>query len=108
MAFVEAHLGEQLTTRLVARQAGLSVPQFCWVFKKATGGSFKQWTCRARVEKAKGLLVDASRPVKEVALECGFQSPRHFFRIFRRYAGCTALEYRQRLRHQNQNLGHLV
>jgi len=98
MAFVEAHLAERLTTRLVAQEVGLSVEHFCRVFKQSTGMSFKRYVCRARVDKAKGLLGDLSQSVKAIALECGFHSPRHFYRIFRRYTGCTALEHRAKLR----------
>jgi AraC-like DNA-binding protein/ligand-binding sensor protein len=86
-AFIDEHLGEELSLEPVARAAGMSSFYFCKIFKGATGVTFTDYVARARVEKTKQLLLNPHMRVSEAAYEAGFQSLSQFNRVFRRIEG---------------------
>ena len=96
-AFVTEHLGEHLSLAVVAQAAHMSAFYFCKVFKAATGLTFTDYVSRARVEKAKQLMLNPHTRVSEAAYEAGFQSLSQFNRVFRRTVGEAPSAYRHRL-----------
>lgn len=53
---------------------------------------------RARMEKAKQMLVNERVELSDIAQECGFYDQAHLSREFKREIGCTPLSYRRRHR----------
>lgn len=96
--FIQQHLNEAISLETVAHAVGVSSFHFCKVFKRATGMTFTDYLSRARVEKAKKLLMRPSNRITEVAYEVGFQSLSHFNRSFRRVASESPTEFRARMR----------
>ena len=96
-AFIEQHHAEDLSLGEVAKAANTSTFYFCKMFKKATGINFTSYLSRLRVEKAKNLLLNPNLRVSEIAFEVGFQSLTHFNRVFKKIAGQSPTEYRQKL-----------
>ena len=47
------------------------------------------------MSKARELLLSSSRPLFEIAQECGFEDPLYFSRIFRRETGISPGGYRR-------------
>jgi AraC-like DNA-binding protein/ligand-binding sensor protein len=92
--FTQEHLAEQVTSHQAAAAAAVCPQYFCHRFKAATGGTFTEYVCRCRVEKAKQLLATSRLRIGEIAFTCGFQSIPYFNRTFRRYAGLTPKAYR--------------
>lgn len=81
----------------LARQVGMSAGQMRRSFRKRRGLSLHSHIADMRMEKAKGLLLDGSKPIKAVAAEAGFGSPSYFTACFRGAMGCTPSEYREKL-----------
>lgn len=96
-AFIAEHLGEPLSLEQVARASSMSAFYFCKIFKGATGLTFTDYIARARIEKAKQLLLHAHTRISEAAFEAGFQSLSQFNRVFRRVAGESPTAYREHL-----------
>ena len=51
---------------------------------------------RLRLEAARGLLSETSRPVTEIAFEVGFNSSQYFSTVFLQYTGLTPSGFRSR------------
>ena len=64
----------------VAKAVNVSPFHFCKLFKRATGLTFTDFVNRARVEKAKRMLMKPDARITEVAYDVGFQSLSHFNR----------------------------
>lgn len=96
--FIHAHLAEPMTLEVVAKAVNVSPFHFCKVFKRATGLTFTDFVNRARVEKAKRMLMRPAARITEVAYDVGFQSLSHFNRSFRRIASESPTEYRGRMK----------
>jgi YesN/AraC family two-component response regulator len=95
--FILEHRGEELSLATVAKAVNISSYYFCKTFKKVTGLNFTDYLARARVEKAKELLLEPNARVSEIVFEVGFQSITHFNRIFKRHVGKSPTEYRKSL-----------
>jgi AraC-like DNA-binding protein len=95
--FIEAHYQEDLSLAVVAKAVHMSRFYFCKMFKKVTGLGFTPYVSRIRVEHAKKLLLNRNCHVSEIAQNVGFQSSGDFNRAFRRIAGESPTDARQRL-----------
>ncbi len=96
--FIHEHLAEQMSLETVATAVNVSPFHFCKLFKRATGLTFTDFVNRARVEKAKRLLLRPGARITEIAYDVGFQSLSHFNRSFRRIADESPSEFRLRMK----------
>jgi AraC-like DNA-binding protein len=94
--FIHRHLGEQMSLEAVAAAVNVSPFHFCKLFKRSTGLTFTDFVNRARVEKAKRMLLRPAARITEIAYDVGFQSLSHFNRSFRRIADESPSEFRSR------------
>lgn len=102
-SFIHSHLAEPMTLEGVAGAVNVSPFHFCKLFKRATGLTFTDFVNRARVEKAKRLLMKPAARITEVAYDVGFQSLSHFNRSFRRIASESPTEFRCRMKSSGHN-----
>ena len=83
------------TTGQMARQCGLCESSFIESFKKATGFPPAAFITHCRIEKAKQLLTEGSRPIAQIADALGYSSSAHFSSQFRLFCGQTPRAFRQ-------------
>lgn len=95
-AYIEAHLGEDLSLLGLAAEAGVSRVHFIRQFKRLTGLAPHQYVLRRRVERAAALLQNRDACLKALALEVGFSSQSHLTAAFQRVYGTTPGAYRDR------------
>ncbi len=63
-------------------------------FKKAMGITIYQYIISDRIEYFSHLLLTTDRPVSDIAYEAGFRDCINISRVFRKYKGCSPMEYR--------------
>jgi len=95
LAWIERHLGEQLSLAAIARRAATSTRTLSRRFREQVGATPAQWVARARVRRAQRLLETTALPVERVAEEVGFASATVLRERFRRIAGTTPRSYRR-------------
>jgi AraC-like DNA-binding protein len=59
-----------------------------------TGHSPNQFIRMVRLQKAKELLADPDISIATIALECGYNDPGYFARVFKQETGKTPLEWK--------------
>lgn len=94
--FIAEHVEQPLTLEQLANNVSLSPFYFARLFKRETGFSPHEYIVRARVDKAKYLLISTSLPLKEIACRCGFGNECSFSTLFKKMSGCTPRGYRIR------------
>jgi AraC family transcriptional regulator len=94
VAYVEDHLGEDVSLTAIARRVGFTADHLARAFKRSFGVSIHQYVLHRRVERAKALLRDRSHSIAEVALACGFATQSHFTSVFKSRTGLTPRAYR--------------
>jgi len=101
--YIQENLGEALNLEKIARAAQMSVFDFHRIFRAFTGESLNQYVQRLRLEKAAGTLRYTQRPVTDIALETGFETPSSFSRAFHRVMGRSPHRYRSERFMQQDN-----
>jgi len=86
---------QPLDMKAYANEMQVSYTYLRRIFKQITGTSPQQYLLKLRLQKARDLLVMTSKPVKEIALDCGFNSPYYFSRYFKEDRGMAPREYRE-------------
>jgi AraC family transcriptional regulator len=94
LAFIEAHLQQDLSLERIAEEAGLSVSHVKALFRKSMGTPLHQYIIRRRVERAAVLLKESHLPIGEIAVESGFSHQSHLAMHMRRTFGVSPKEFR--------------
>jgi transcriptional regulator GlxA family with amidase domain len=94
LEFIHANLGRDISRQELARILHLSPTRFHTVFREAMGIAPIDYVTIERIRRARELLVASSLSVREIAEECGFNSPFYFSRMFRSKVGQSPSEYR--------------
>lgn len=82
-----------------AKICDLSTRHFFRMFRASTDTTLAHHAATRRIERAKQLLADSRRPVKEIAWRCGFDTPAAFSAAFRKSVGMTPKQFRQTILH---------
>ena len=88
-ALMEANLEEPLSLDEIAALVGVSRRQIERLFKRYVGEVPTKYYLDMRLRRARGLLLQTSMSIMEVAVACGFQSPPHFSKCYRDLFGHT-------------------
>lgn len=94
--FVDQHLCDSnLSLNYVAEAFDLSDSYVSRLFKEKTGNNFLDYMNRARIEKAKMILLSQRETsIQEIGFAVGYNSDAAFRRIFKKYEGITPSQFR--------------
>ncbi|MBK1875459.1 AraC family transcriptional regulator [Pelagicoccus mobilis] len=90
--YLETGFDKAIVLDELATQCGLSKRHFTQLFKEATGCSLVDYVNRKRIEYAKERLRGTGH-IAYACYESGFSDISYFYRIFKRYVGCTPKAY---------------
>lgn len=94
--WINAHLSDDISLPVLARQAGMSERSLSRHYLEATGLTPARAVERLRVEEARRLLSESGLPVKRISRRCGFGSEETMRRSFLRVLAATPQDYRAR------------
>lgn len=92
--YMRNHLTEKLSLENIASHVGLSVSQFCALFKKKTSRTPLDYLTHLKIQHASRLLDFSTLRVNEIALQVGYQDPFYFSRTFTKIMGQSPKAYR--------------
>lgn len=98
MEIMEKHISSPLKISMLAEQINTSTRELNRLFSKHAGKPPTEVWRDIRLAHGHWLLLNASRTVTQIALECGFADGAHFSRWFRRCHGESPVECRDRRR----------
>lgn len=98
LEYVEKNFARDIRLDDMADLVKMSKCSFCRLFKRSTSMTFSEWVNLLRLEKAKQLLLSSDSYIFQVAHRAGFRSVNYFRILFRRHFGCSAREYKDRVR----------
>lgn len=85
--FCKENYREPLTVKELSAMCGMSREHFTRLFTEMTSLSPATFLRNERLKAAQDFLDKTSLPISEVAMRCGFYSPRHFSRAYVRAFG---------------------
>ncbi|MBQ6322832.1 MAG: helix-turn-helix transcriptional regulator, partial [Lachnospiraceae bacterium] len=80
----------------VSREVNVSPYYFSKLFKEEAGENFIEYLTGIRMEKAKQLLLQEGRSIKEIGMLVGYGDPNYFSRIFKKQTEMTPREFREK------------
>jgi len=93
---IDSNYNRELKMEQLLQAVPLSRRSIEMRFKKATGYTIYQYLLSVRVEHLAYLITTTDRPYVDLAYEVGFRDFSNVSRTFRKYKGCTPLEWRRR------------
>jgi two-component system, response regulator YesN len=95
-AWIEEHLGENISVDNVAEAVFLSSRYLNSLFHSERGQTVFEYISSVRIKRAEALLTDPKNlQVQEIAHALGYYNVQSFIRLFKRYHGVTPAEYRR-------------
>ena len=82
-----------LNNSILASKCRISEVYFRRLFLERYKTTPKQYVIDMRINRAKQLLSEGSMKITAISEGCGFSSPYHFCRTFKRHVGVTPTEY---------------
>ena len=96
--YVRHHLSEPISVDKMAEEFFLSRPHLSTKFKQETGTTLTDFILNEKTEEAKRLLRYSDKTAAAISNYLGFSSQGHFAKVFKKYAGMTPNEYREKHR----------
>ena len=85
--YLSAHYTENISTADIASTFYMSVPSFCYQFKKHFGTTFLHYLAQYRIMRATELYKEKPMPLQMLSASVGFYDYCYFSRLFRKYRG---------------------
>ena len=93
--YIRQNYRKDLSLEEMSRQMDMSPYYFSKLFKEVTGSNFVEYVTGVRMERARELLTEGRKSIKQICAEIGYSDPNYFSRIFKKYEGCTPTEFRE-------------
>lgn len=100
--YIEQHLSENISLEELAETAHLTPSYLSNLFAKQFGLPIIRYCNCRRIAMAQRLLREEEYSVKEISAKTGSANPLTFARLFRRHTGMSPVEYRQKIREEQE------
>ncbi|HEY5587105.1 MAG TPA: response regulator [Ruminiclostridium sp.] len=94
ITYINEHYNEDITLQRLSEIAYVHPTYLSKLFKEKSGENFMDFLMKVRVERAKVLLKDLSYHIYDVCQMVGYESPKHFSKVFKEITGITPKEFR--------------
>ena len=94
--YVDTHLHEPITLRIIAAHCGVSVSTVTQLFQRQEAVSFHGFVTNRRMMMAENHIREGF-PLEQVGKMVGYQDHSTFYRAFRQHYGISPREFRCRL-----------
>ena len=95
--YMKKHYTEDLMIEEIAGNMGVTPNYLSHLFNKEIKLTFREFLNQYRVCKAKWYLENTNDKAYEIAEKVGFHEYKHFAQIFKKYEGCSTLQYRNQI-----------
>ncbi|MBS3680706.1 response regulator [Ornithinibacillus massiliensis] len=91
--YITEHSHEEISLEAIGKEIGLSPIYISKLFKEKMGINYIDFLTECRIEKAKKLMQDPKRSIKEIAIEVGYHEPNYFSKVFKKIVHVSPKEY---------------
>jgi YesN/AraC family two-component response regulator len=87
---------KDLSLDLLAQYVSLSSFYISRIFTKVEGINVRDYIIKIRMEKAKTMLLEGNKTIKQIAIEVGYIDQNYFSKAFKKYTNVSPKEYGNR------------
>lgn len=95
--YISEHSHEDISLDALGKKVGLSPIYISKMFKERLGINYIDFLTECRIEKAKKLLCDPEKSIKEITFEVGYHEPNYFSKVFKKVCNTSPKEFRKSL-----------
>ncbi|MBR3967730.1 MAG: AraC family transcriptional regulator [Clostridia bacterium] len=103
--YIEENFMNPISVEEIAREHSMDRTYLSKLFKRKYGKSLKEYIIYVRLKEAR-LLLGSGKNVTEAALLCGFNTPTHFSRIYKKYYCDPPTAHKESKRVDRVEIGH--
>ena len=92
--YILSHIGESITTEVLAKALGMNRTYLCKLFTEETGLTVNRYVTQVKMEESKRLMDVTRKSVAEISEYLGYSSQSYFQKVFKKTFGLTPMEYR--------------
>lgn len=92
--YLEKYYDQKITVEALAERFGLGRRTLERRFKQATTNTIVEYMQRIKIEAAKKQLESGRKTVSEIMYDVGYNDPKAFREVFKKYTDMTPLDYR--------------
>ena len=100
--YIDAHYKEQFTLDDMGKALGYSKSYLCTTFKKETHSTINDYLNLVRISHFTEYYSFVDDDIAYLCRQCGFASPNHFNKTFKKFLGTTPKQFKQ-IRYQHFN-----
>ncbi len=101
--WINTHYAGHISLKTVAHQFNYTKEYLARYFKKHMGMSMQEYINKLKISKARELLIQSDKNIKEIASELGFADDKYFLRLFKQYEKITPRNYRRAYHRLHRN-----
>jgi len=101
-AFIKDNFHKPIKAEEAAKLANMSTSAFSHYFKKSTNKSFMRFLTEVRLGHVCQLLTTTQLHINEIAFQTGYSNISNFNRLFKKYKGCTPIQFRNKIKDSMQ------
>lgn len=91
--YIAVNYCQDVTLTELCNLVHMNQSSLCRYYKRVTGRRIFDYLAQTRIEYSLKLLRSTSYSVSQIALECGYNSPSHFYHQFKSITGYSPTEY---------------
>jgi transcriptional regulator GlxA family with amidase domain len=98
--YLEKHFDEKISVEQLADRFGVGRRTFERRFKQSTSNTVVEYMQRVKIEAAKKQLEQGRKTVSEIMYEVGYNDPKAFREVFKKYTDMSPIDYRSKFKSQ--------
>ncbi len=98
LRYIEKNYALDLSIHSLGKEFYISPFYLSKRFKAETGFTINQYIISCRMGEAERLLIFTDKPIKDIAISCGYDNLPYFFTSFKKYTGYTPQDYQTKYR----------
>lgn len=92
--YIDYHFAEPISLESLARRFFVSKEYLSRAFKTFAGENMTDYITRKRMERAHALILQKQYEIRQISRIVGYEDNAYFYRVFKKYYGCTPGEVR--------------
>lgn len=97
LRYIDENYSEDITLKKLSEVAFVHPVYLSKLFKEKVGMNFIDYLTKVRIKNAERLLENLSLRIYDISDLVGYDSPKHFSKVFRESTGMTPKEYREHI-----------
>ena len=102
ITLVQYDLTADLSLKAISEKLNVNSSYLSDLFRREYGCTLTEFVNKQRIDRGIGLLQLTSKPVQEIAAECGIHDVNYFIKLFKKQTGFTPNRYREQITNQTR------